>query len=64
MLKVRFEWLEHMIRVDQTRVGKQIVESKAEGRRKVGGPRLRWLEDAQNDLWELKVKRWRPKANT
>lgn len=25
-------------------------------------PRLRWLEDVENDVSELKVKRWRKKA--
>ena len=25
-------------------------------------PRLRWLEDAEKDPWEMKVKRWRLKA--
>jgi hypothetical protein len=23
---------------------------------------LRWLEDVEKDLWEIKVKRWREKA--
>jgi hypothetical protein len=29
----------------------------------VGRPRLRWLGDAENDLRELKVNKWRQKAN-
>jgi hypothetical protein len=39
----------HVITVGQTRV------AKPEGRWKVGGPRLRWLEDPGNDLPELKT---------
>jgi hypothetical protein len=39
------------------------VENTKEGRRKVGEHRLRWLEDAENDLHELKVNRWRQKVN-
>jgi hypothetical protein len=23
---------------------------------------MRWLEDVEKDLWEMKVKRWRQKA--
>jgi hypothetical protein len=23
---------------------------------------VRWLEDVENNLWEMKVKRWRKKA--
>jgi hypothetical protein len=49
--------------VDQTNVAWEIVESKPEGRRKVERRRLRWLEDEENDIRELKVKRWRQKAN-
>jgi hypothetical protein len=29
---------------------------KPEGRRRVGKPRLRWLEDVVNDLWSLNKK--------
>jgi hypothetical protein len=29
---------------------KKTFESKPEGRRKVGRPRLRWLDDVENDL--------------
>ena len=25
-------------------------------------PRMRWLEHAEKDAWEMKVKRWRQKA--
>ena len=28
----------------------------------MGRPRLRWLEDVEKDLWEMKVKRWLQKA--
>jgi hypothetical protein len=41
----------------------KIVESKPEGRREVRRPWLRWLEDIENDLQELKVIRWRQKAS-
>jgi len=37
-------------------------ESKPEGRRRTGRPRLTWLEDIERDLRELKLKRWRQKA--
>jgi hypothetical protein len=29
---------------------------------RMGRPRLHWLEDKKNDLWELQVKIWRQKA--
>jgi len=41
---------------------RKIFDSKPEGTRRRGRPRLRWLEDAQKDLPEMNVKRWRKKA--
>jgi hypothetical protein len=58
----RPEWLGHVIRMDQRRVVKKIFDNKSEGRRKVGRPRLRWLDDVENDLRVMKIKRWRKKA--
>jgi hypothetical protein len=58
----RMEWLGHVIRMDQRRGVKQIFDSKPEGRRKVGRPRLRWLDDVDNDLRVMKIKRWRKKG--
>jgi hypothetical protein len=36
--------------------------TKPEGRRTVGRPRLRWLDDGEADIKALGVKRWRIKA--
>ena len=35
---------------------------KLEGRRGRGRPRLRWIDDVEDDLRKLGVKRWRAKA--
>lgn len=37
-------------------VAENTFESMSEDRRKVGRPRMRWLEDIQDDARELKVK--------
>jgi len=36
--------------------------SKPKVRIRIGRPRMRWMEDVERDLWEMKVKRWRQKA--
>jgi hypothetical protein len=41
---------------------RKYFESKQEGSRRKGRPRLRWLEDVQKGLREMKVKRWRQKS--
>jgi hypothetical protein len=46
----RSGWLELVIRMDETMVAKKIFRCKPEDGRKVGRSRLRWLEDAENDL--------------
>jgi hypothetical protein len=51
----------HVVRMDHGRVGNKIFESKPDGRR-MGRPRLRWLEAVEKDLRETKVKKRRQKA--
>jgi hypothetical protein len=55
----RLEWLGHVVRMNETRSVKKIFEGKLEGRRGRGRPRLRWIDDVEDDLRELDVKRWR-----
>jgi hypothetical protein len=58
----RMEWLRHVVRMSETRSVKKIFEGKLEGQRGRGGPRLRWINDVQDDLRKLGVKQWRTKA--
>jgi len=52
----------HVIRMNETRSIKKIFEGKLDGRRSRGRPRLRWIDDVEDDLRKLGVKRWRAKA--
>jgi hypothetical protein len=43
---------------------KKIFESKPEGIiKKILRPRMRWLNDAENDVQGLTVKQWGPRVN-
>ena len=46
----------------ETRYVKKIFEGKLEGRRGRGRPRLRWINDVEDDLRKLGVKRRRMKT--
>jgi hypothetical protein len=48
--------------MNETRSVKKIMEGKLEGRRGRARPRLRWINDVEDDLRKLGVKRWRTKA--
>jgi hypothetical protein len=56
----RLEWLGHVVRMNETSSVK-IFEGKLEGRRGRGRPRLRWINDVEDDLRKLGFKRWRTK---
>jgi hypothetical protein len=57
------EWLRHVMRMDETAVAKKVFKGKPEGRRKLRTAIMRCSEAAENDIRELKLKRWRLKAN-
>jgi hypothetical protein len=48
--------------MNKTRSVKKIFEGKVEGGRGRGRPRHRWINDVEDDLKKLGVKRWRTKA--
>jgi hypothetical protein len=52
----RIKWLGHIQRVDTSRTAKRIFEWEPIGRRSLGRPRLRWLDDVYDDLKVLKVR--------
>jgi hypothetical protein len=52
----RLEWLGDIIRMNEARIVKKIFEEKLEGRMGRGRPRLRWINDVEEDLRMLGVK--------
>jgi hypothetical protein len=58
ILKEKMKVMGHIIRMHGTREAKKYFENKPKGKRKVGRPRLNRLGSVENDLRELKAKRW------
>jgi hypothetical protein len=46
----RQEWLGHVIRMEDTHLPKMVFNATPEGRRVVGRPRLRWLDNVKADI--------------
>ena len=44
--------------MDQGRAFKKVFESQLEESRRMGRPRLRWLEDVEKELLDMKFMRW------
>jgi hypothetical protein len=49
-------------RMEENRMVKRVFEGNSGGRRKTDRPRKRWLDDIEEDLRLVKVKRRRVKA--
>ena len=51
----------HVFRMDTIRTVKKLTEWEPCSSRPVGRPRLRWLEQVDEDLKKMKVRNWREK---
>jgi hypothetical protein len=60
--KVRLRWLGHVERMSEDRVIKKLYVSKPEGRRSVDRPKMRWLDDMEEDIRNMTIGGWRGKA--
>ena len=58
----RLRWAAHVIRMDTTRTVKKLTEWEPCSSRPVGRPRLRWLDQVEEDLKKMKVRNWREKC--
>jgi hypothetical protein len=49
----------HLIRIEATKKKKKLTEWEPGAVRPVGRPRLRWLDQVEEDLMRMKVRNWR-----
>ena len=58
----RLRWAAHVIRMDTTRVVKKVTEWEPRSSRPVRRPKLRWLDQVEEDLKKMKVRNWKEKC--
>jgi len=57
--KKRVAWLGHVMRMDDKRTPKRILEWKPIGARIRGRARKRWIVDIKEDMQIMRIRRWR-----
>jgi hypothetical protein len=57
----RLRWLGQLFRMQALDTYRQLTVLKPEGTRRVGKPKMRWLESAEEDLKKMGVRNWRRK---
>jgi hypothetical protein len=55
----RMAWLCHVMRMDEKRTPKRILEWKPIGRRLRGRPGKRWIEDIEEGIQIMGIRGWR-----
>jgi hypothetical protein len=58
----RIQWLGHVERMDETAMPKTVLKGKLCARRRIGRPRIRWLEDVIANLRRMGISGWMEKA--
>ena len=58
----RLRWDAHVMRMENTRTTRKIIEWTPYKTRPVGRPRLRWMDQVEEDLKRMKIVGWRAKV--
>jgi hypothetical protein len=57
----RISWIGHAERMEESRMPKRVMRKKIYTKRRRGRPKVRWLDDVQEDLRAMRIG-WRGKA--
>ena len=55
---IRIAWLGHVMRMEEKRTPKRVLEWKPIGRRIRGRPKERWIEDFEEDIERMGIRGW------
>ena len=59
---IRLEWLGHLMRMENNRIPKTVLDAKLDGKGKAGRPNIKWLGDVQAGLKTKRITGWTRKA--
>lgn len=60
MRLLRLQWMGYIQRMQEERVPKKIIEGKPGGKRPVGKPKARWVDNMEADVEKiLRLRHWR-----
>jgi hypothetical protein len=58
----RIQWLGHVERMDETAMPKRVLKGKLCAARRIGRPRIRWMEDVITDIRKMGISGWKERA--
>jgi hypothetical protein len=58
----RISWIGHVERMEDCRMSKRVMRENIYTKRRRGRPKVRWLDDVQEDLRTRGMEGWRRKA--
>ena len=58
----KLRWIGHIRRMPEENPAKKLTVLRAEGSRRAGRPKLRWLDGVEEDLRTLGIRGWRRRA--
>ena len=58
----RISWIGHVGRMEESRMLKRVMREKIYTKRRRGRPKVRWLDDVQEDLRAMGFEGWGGKA--
>ncbi len=58
----RLRWAGHLARMDQSRAPATLFRNDPDGRRGVGRPKARWIDNVEADIRALRIRNWKEKA--
>jgi hypothetical protein len=59
----RLEWVDHIVRLEEERIPKKVLNGNFHTTRPVGRPRTRWVDVVQRDALQLLgIREWRRRA--